>query len=112
MSAAEYIQAAQAAERAENPDEAIELYGQVLRHFKNTPAAGTARQALKRLGASALVPPDPGTRVTGVDIPFTDLVGLLIKLALASIPAMIIVTIIMIGFSALIGLFFGALPFP
>lgn len=38
------------------------------------------------------------TRITGVDIPFTDLVALLVKLAIAAIPA----TIILAALGALI----------
>jgi len=39
--------------------------------------------------------------VTGLDLPFGDLIALLIKLSIASIPAAIILTIIVVGFGGL-----------
>ena len=43
--------------------------------------------------------------ISGIDIPFMDLVVLLIKLALASIPAMIVI----FGFFALMSTIFGGI---
>jgi len=43
--------------------------------------------------------------ISGIDIPFMDLVVLLIKLALASIPAMIVI----FGFLSLISTIFGGI---
>lgn len=41
--------------------------------------------------------PEDGTRITGIDVPFLQLVVLLVKLAIAAIPAMIIVSIFWIA---------------
>lgn len=45
--------------------------------------------------------------VVGVEVPFTDLVVLLVKLALAAIPAMIIVALMVAMFGGMIAGFFG-----
>ena len=45
---------------------------------------------------------DQKVKITGLDIPFADLVVLMVKLAFASIPAMIVVYFVF----ALLGLFF------
>ena len=47
--------------------------------------------------------------VSGVDIPFLDLVGLLIKLALASIPATVILGIIFFGVGLMMTAVFGGI---
>lgn len=47
--------------------------------------------------------------VSGVDIPFADLVGLLIKLALASIPATLILSFIFFGVGLAAAAFLGGL---
>lgn len=47
--------------------------------------------------------------VSGVDIPFMDLVGVLIKLALASIPAAFILSIIFFGVGVGVAALFGGL---
>lgn len=46
--------------------------------------------------------------IKGLDIPFLDLVVFLVKLALASIPAIIILSVVMWAISAL----FGVVMFP
>lgn len=47
--------------------------------------------------------------VSGVDIPFMDLVGLLIKLALASIPATFVLSFIFFGVGLALAALFGGL---
>jgi hypothetical protein len=50
---------------------------------------------------------DPSVQITGVDIPFFDLVLLLVKFALAAIPATIVLTGIVMLIAALV---FNAVP--
>ena len=47
--------------------------------------------------------------IAGIDVPFTDLVGAMIKLALASIPAAIILSILFFGIGLVFTLLFGGL---
>jgi hypothetical protein len=56
-------------------------------------------------------PPDSRTRVviTGVDIPFGELVMLILKVMLASIPAYIVLVIIFVIFAAIFGGIFGGM---
>lgn len=67
--------------------------------------------ALKRqLAKKAATPPPPqSVVVTDVDIRFWSMVRLLVKLAFAGIPAMLIVALIVYGFASILGLIF--LPF-
>ena len=48
---------------------------------------------------------DPdGVRIVGIDIPFLNMVKLLVEIAVASIPAMIIIFLLILGFSFLLSL--------
>jgi len=49
--------------------------------------------------------------ISGIDIPFTDLVFLLVKIALASIPAMIIIYFVFALFTMLFGGVFNIFMF-
>jgi len=49
--------------------------------------------------------------ISGIDIPFMDLVVLLIKLALASIPAIVVITVVMSLVSTLFGGMFNLFMF-
>ena len=61
-------------------------------------------------GSSARMNSNQGAVVvSGVDIPFLDLVGLLIKLALASIPATVILGIIFFGVGLMMTAVFGGI---
>ncbi len=50
--------------------------------------------------------------ITGLKIPFWDLVWLMVKLAFASIPAIFIVYLILWFFSWIFSLFFGMVAMP
>ncbi len=51
-------------------------------------------------------------KITGVDIPFWDLVVLIVKIALASIPALFVVWFVFMLFGLVFGGMFGAFMHP
>ncbi len=51
-------------------------------------------------------------KITGVDIPFWDLVVLIVKIALASIPALFVVWFVFMLFGLIFGGMFGAFMHP
>ena len=51
-------------------------------------------------------------KITGVDIPFCDLVVLIVKIALASIPALFVVWFVFMLFGLVFGGMFGAFMHP
>ena len=69
------------------------------------PAGNSSTREPRRTAAASLRSEPDGVVLTGVDIPFGDLVFLLTKVALASIPA----AIILAGIGFIIGIFVAAM---
>lgn len=54
-------------------------------------------------------PRDRGTTITDIDIPFGRLVLIIIKVALAAIPAYFVLALILFAVMAVFGMFFGGM---
>lgn len=85
---------AEQAEVAGHYTQAAEVYKKLVRERGNSGEGQAAWAGLRRLGYAAPKAPHDGVKITGVQIPFFDLVMLIVTVTIAAIPAAIIVAIL------------------